>query len=201
MAAHLIVLRHGNTFEAGEPSRYVGARTDLPLTAFGHTQAVEAGSRLKDRGLTPVAAHTSPLRRTKETAMGALSVFDAPVPLKVDMRLREVDYGPDEDMPDADVKARLGDALNQWHEDATLPPGWSLDIGSVRAVLQQAANDAIKEDAPVLLVTHGGIARFVRDLLPDPSQLARDFSLKLGTGKLAILQYDGDHWTILDWNA
>lgn len=201
MTARLIVLRHGNTFEAGEPSRYVGARTDMPLTSHGHTQAVEAGGRLKEMALKPVLALTSPMRRCKETATGALSVFDDPVHLKTDMRLREVDYGPDEDMPDADVKARLGDALQRWHADATLPPGWSLDLGAVRAVIQSAATEAIRHNGAVLLVTHGGIARFVRDLLPDPEELARDFSLKLGTGKLGILQHDGKDWSVIAWNA
>ena len=31
----LVIVRHGNTFEAGEPPRRIGARTDLPLTATG----------------------------------------------------------------------------------------------------------------------------------------------------------------------
>ena len=35
----LVIVRHGNTFEAGEPPRRIGARTDLPLTATGVAQA------------------------------------------------------------------------------------------------------------------------------------------------------------------
>lgn len=201
MSATLIVLRHGNTFEAGENSRYVGARTDLPLTATGQQQAVDAGLRLLERGLTPAKAYVSPMLRTRQTAMGALSAFEQTIPLKTDVRLREADYGPDENREDAAVKARLGDALQLWNSEAVLPDGWKLDIGNVRAVMQVAAAESIKLDAPILLVTHGGIARFVRDLLPDPGALARDHSLKLGTGKLAILTRAGDQWRIDGWNV
>lgn len=198
--ATLIVLRHGNTFEAGESSRYVGARTDLALTATGQQQAVDAGLRLLAQNLVPVKAYTSPMLRTRQTAMGALSAFDK-VPLVPDVRLREADYGPDEDKPDAEVKARIGDQLESWNSDAVLPDGWSLDIANVRAVYQKAAAEAIAAQAPVLLVTHGGIARFVRDLLPDPAVLAREHSLKLGTGKLAILAHVNGVWTVKGWNV
>ena len=33
----LVVIRHGNTFEADEEPRRVGARTDLPLTCLLYT--------------------------------------------------------------------------------------------------------------------------------------------------------------------
>ncbi len=39
----LVIVRHGNTFEAGETPRRIGARTDLPLTAAGLEQAEALG--------------------------------------------------------------------------------------------------------------------------------------------------------------
>jgi probable phosphoglycerate mutase len=35
----LILIRHGNTFEAGQKAVWVGARSDLPLTMAGEAQA------------------------------------------------------------------------------------------------------------------------------------------------------------------
>ena len=46
-----IVVRHGNTFEADEQPRRIGARTDLPLTAKGVEQARALGRRTRLCGL------------------------------------------------------------------------------------------------------------------------------------------------------
>ncbi|MGA3882329.1 histidine phosphatase family protein, partial [Bacillus pumilus] len=45
-----VIVRHGNTFAAGEPPRRIGARTDLPLTAQGQAQAEALGAHFAALG-------------------------------------------------------------------------------------------------------------------------------------------------------
>ena len=42
----LLLARHGNTFNKGDKIVWVGARTDLPLTAKGREQALALGQAL-----------------------------------------------------------------------------------------------------------------------------------------------------------
>ena len=64
----LLLARHGNTFEAGDKVVWVGARTDLPLTAKGREQAAALGEGL--RPVKSVIKHivSGPLNRTREHA-------------------------------------------------------------------------------------------------------------------------------------
>ncbi len=50
---HVILARHGNTFDPGDPSVWAGARTDLPLVAKGREQAAKIGEALKKCNLLP----------------------------------------------------------------------------------------------------------------------------------------------------
>ena len=54
----LLIVRHGNTFAAGEVARRVG-KTDVPLVASGEEQAKELGQYLATRQLTPDIAFSS----------------------------------------------------------------------------------------------------------------------------------------------
>jgi len=123
-----VVVRHGNTFEAGEPPRRIGARTDLPLTATGLAQAHALGAHFAALGWRFARVLVSPLVRTRDTAAAILGhVADAPAPEPIAW-LREIDHGPDEDRPEDAVLARIGaDALRAWDEQAAPPPGWIVD--------------------------------------------------------------------------
>ena len=50
----LLLARHGNTFEKGDKVVWVGARTDIPLTAKGRDQAAALAA-----GLQPVSLSIS----------------------------------------------------------------------------------------------------------------------------------------------
>jgi len=153
-----IIARHGNTFEAGEPPRRIGARTDLPLTAAGVAQGAALGAHFAARGWVVARVLVSPLARTRETARAILAHLpDAPDPEPCDW-LREIDHGPDEDMSEDAVLARVGaEALAAWDERAEPPPGWSVDAEARIA----AWSDLFAADAgPTLLVTSNGAARF-----------------------------------------
>ncbi|MGB6228939.1 MAG: histidine phosphatase family protein, partial [Litorimonas sp.] len=118
---------------------------------------------------------------------------DAPAPV-FDDRLVEVDYGPDEGLPETAVIARIGKgALEAWERDATVPPGWHVDP----AALRQAWHDLLADAKDTtLIVTSNGVARFVLDVAEHDGA-----ERKLKTGAYGILQGSGDVWRVTEWNV
>lgn len=160
----IIVCRHGNTFDKGDVVTRVGGRTDLPLSTSGQAQA-EALAR-HFAGTRFAAAYCSSLQRTRETAAAILSACEDAPDLEVLPFLTEVDYGPDENRPEADVVARIGEAaLRAWDEDSVVPDGWQVDKDAIRAGWHALlAKASARPEADVLLVvTSNGIARFLPD--------------------------------------
>jgi 2,3-bisphosphoglycerate-dependent phosphoglycerate mutase len=79
--------------EAGIATGWLGGA----LSAAGRAQAVELGERRRDDGIEVVYA--SDLQRSVETA--AIAFEGSGIPLRVDWRLRECDYGAMNGMPRA----------------------------------------------------------------------------------------------------
>lgn len=155
----LIIARHGNTFEAGETPRRVGARTDLPLTEKGREQASAIGHWLKDNRLVPDAAYSSHLQRTKETAEIAVRAAGHPQYVYALDIFNEIDYGPDENQTEEDVLARIGaQALKDWDERAVVPDGWQAEPGEIIHNWQGFAEQILRDTAmpPHLTSPHGG---------------------------------------------
>lgn len=185
-----IVARHGNTFEAGERPRRIGARTDLPLTAAGVAQARALGRHFSDEGHRIARVLVSPLLRTRQTAEVILKeVAPALAPQPCEW-LREIDHGPDENMPEDAVLARIGRAtLDAWDASATPPQDWIVDAEMRVAAWQALFAEA--QDGPTLIVTSNGAARFA--LLADPALVVATVglsSLKLPTGGYGVIERD-----------
>ena len=164
--ARIIVCRHGNTFDKGDVVTRVGGRTDLPLSGSGRAQA-EALAR-HFAGTRFAGAWCSSLRRTRETATAILDARPDAPELAVLPFLTEVDYGPDENRPEDEVVARIGEAaLRAWEEDSVVPDGWQVDKAAIRsgwhALLAEAS--ARPETDVLLVVTSNGIARFLPDVV------------------------------------
>lgn len=200
----IVIVRHGNTFEDGEPPRRIGAGTDLPLTRRGEEQAQALGRCFADKGWNFARILASPLQRTWRTAESIAACQSAPAPIEPAPFLREIDYGPDEDQREDDVIARIGQqALDAWDKDAVAPPGWRVDadarIGAWREFLRVGASEA----RPVLAVTSNGAARFA--LLAEAAlaeQSRRLPSLKLATGAYGVIVSDlAGGLRIATWNA
>ncbi|WP_035616150.1 histidine phosphatase family protein [Hyphomonas johnsonii] len=194
----LIIVRHGNTFDAGDTPTRVGARTDLPLSSSGLAQAANLSAHFRDTNF--LAAFCSPLQRTRQTARAILAARPHAPALLVLPFLTEIDYGPDENQPEDAVIARVGaPALAAWDNDAVPPPGWHVDPGALRAawagLLVRAR--ALGPDATVLIVTSNGIARFLPDVVDAaPAGLDR----KLKTGAWGCVEISGDRAAITEWN-
>lgn len=152
----ITIVRHGNTFEAGETPRRVGLRTDLPLTAAGLAQAEALGRAFRERSFSRCLV--SPLLRTRQTAEALLRTAGLALLPEPGTFLAEIDHGPDENRTDAEIIARIGaDALKAWDEHATIPAGWVVDAPSRIAAWRELAAAA---DGDILCVTSNGAARF-----------------------------------------
>ena len=102
----LILLRHGNTFGPGEPSRCVGVNEDLPLVAEGIAQAKRAGVYLRSQLLVPDVVFCSELQRTRVFAELALQASEVGSVLPRADRRREGE--PDPGVPHAARTERRG---------------------------------------------------------------------------------------------
>ncbi len=208
----LIIARHGNTFENGQTPTRVGARTDLPLVDKGREQARALGQYLKARNLMPDVCYCSTLKRTKETAQIALKEAGLslpPYPLDI---FDEIDYGPDENKPEADVVARLGQAaIDDWDKNAVVPDGWLVKpeqiienwrsfADSLTKTHDTVTNRVLDVSETILVVTSNGIARFAPHITGDFDGFSQKFSIKLKTGSLGILRYTDDKWVAEGWN-
>lgn len=189
MTATFWIVRHGNSFEAGEPPRRIGARTDLPLTAEGRAQAARLAARFAADGVTFDRVLAGPLARTRETA--AIAAGRDPEDAAF---LIEIDHGPDEDQPEAAVRARVGEgALAAWDERGVAPDGWIVDAPARLAAWRTLF---ARQEGRVLLVTSNGAARFA--LL---AAALRPSSLKLRTGAWGRIAVERGMPRLLDWDV
>lgn len=84
----IYVIRHGQT--ALNSAHALQGRSDAPLNANGEEQAREAGRRFAERGISFSHVFSSPLVRAVQTA----ELVAPNVPVRIDERLIEMDYGP-----------------------------------------------------------------------------------------------------------
>jgi probable phosphoglycerate mutase len=203
MTTTLIIARHGNTFGPEDTPRRVGGRTDLPLVEKGLAQGRAIGRYLKENALIPDVVYAASLLRTQQTAREAIRASGITNPIYTLDIFNEIDYGPDENKTEAEVLARIGaQALEDWDKHAKIPEGWAADPDEIiRNWLDFGAQiRAQGEDETVLVVTSNGIARFAPHLTGDFAHFAAHFPLKLATGALGILRYEGKRWRVEDWN-
>ncbi len=140
----LLLARHGNTFEADDKVVWVGARTDLPLTAKGREQAAALGACLQ-----PVAPRikrivSGPLKRTQEHASIAARALGSEFGVAIDERLREIDYGVWEAKSSDEIRALGGEnELKAWNERSAWPlsPGWSPPQEAITANVAKLAHE------------------------------------------------------------
>jgi 2,3-bisphosphoglycerate-dependent phosphoglycerate mutase len=200
----LIIARHGNTFEDKEAPRRFGARTDLPLTKHGKAQSRAIGRYLSEAELLPVAAYSGNTQRTRDTAILALIEAGHMVDVQPDSLFDEIDHGPDENKTDAEIAARIGtQALKDWDEKAAVPPGWQVDTAALIKGWQDFAARIVAEypGLRVLAVTSNGVARFAPHLTGDFEGFRKKHPLKIATGALCRLDFDGKGWRVVSWNV
>jgi probable phosphoglycerate mutase len=186
----LVIVRHGNTFEAGEEPRRVGARTDLPLTEAGIEQARALGWHFARNRVQFDRVLSSPLLRTRHTAS---EIVDKE-PETADF-LVEIDHGPDENLTEDAVIARIGrEALEAWERSLTAPPGWDVGADWRIAAWREFVATA---DGTILMVTSNGAARFALAAL---GLMGEDGAAKLRTGSYGVVDIYGSAVRLVGWN-
>lgn len=198
----IYITRHGNTFDKGDVVTRVGGRTDLPLSSSGLAQAEALRDHFEQNGVAFDRAFCSPLQRTKKTAEVVLASQVGDIELKVLPFLVEIDYGPDENKPEADVIDRIGEAaLKAWEDEAVPPAGWRVEPAAVIGRWEEFFANARKKhgNETILLVTSNGIARFALNALTSGRG---DHSLKLKTGAYGIVDVDDEGGVhLVSWNV
>lgn len=198
----LLLARHGNTFDPGQPALRVGACTDLPLVAEGRAQAGRLAAQLAAEGVSPVRIVAGPLARTREFAAILADRLGGTIAL--DDRLRELDYGAWEGLEDAAIAARDRAALDAWEHRLEWPAdaGWGEGEGAVLSRLGAFLDDAAAGPLPALAVTSNGILRLLRRLIEGPPAGPGGYpgGYKVRTGALCRLRRSGGRWHIAAWD-
>lgn len=201
----LIIVRHGNTFESNDMVTRVG-KTDLPLVDSGRHQGKVLGQYLKQHKLIPDIIFTSELQRTKQTADEVEAALSTYLPRYALDIFNEIDYGPDENQPEALVRTRLGDAaLDAWDKNAIVPPGWNVNAENVIKAWQSFADEIVQRytNKTILIISSNGMIRFSPHLTGNMKAFAQQHHLKVATGAFCIFTYDPGKscWTCSAWNV
>lgn len=151
MSLHVIFVRHGETVWHAE-NRYAGS-SDIALTERGRRQAHALADWAEKADLTAVWA--SPLTRSQETAHD--SAERAGLPVNVDPRLRELDFGIAEGLTRAEMRERFPEQLAAFKADPVanhLPSGEHPRDASDRYREFLADLQAEHREGRVLVVAH-----------------------------------------------
>ena len=191
--SRIFICRHGNTFDKGDIVRRVGARTDMPLSTSGRQQAEELARALSKFNFAQ--AYCSALIRTQQTAVAIIS---EETPLETLDFLTEIDYGEDENKPESEVVARLGqDILDLWNIDAIAPQGWKVDPEEIIAAWVSFFDTQRRSNEDILVVTSNGVARFVLDVITNPDF---DTPRKLRTAAYGVVELSPNKTELLFWD-
>lgn len=188
----LILVRHGNTFEKGQTSTYVGARTDLPLTEEGKEQAESIADYLKENTIQPDVVFHSPLLRQKDTASiiaKRLGISN----LSESEDLRELDYGDWENLTEEQIRLRWPQEFDSYTGKGVWPEAiFKISENEVVSKIQNWLKDLKKDYAGqlVLAVSSNGVLKILNKIF-----LGDGFDLKAAkvrTGAICIVQIDSN---------
>ncbi|WP_165825917.1 histidine phosphatase family protein [Actinomycetospora cinnamomea] len=139
----LTLVRHGQS--AANARGVMCGRSDPPLTETGRRQARALATGLP----RPTRLVSSPLARARETAV----LLGADVPVEIDARWTEMDYGALDGQP---MSALDGDAWRAWRSDPDHVPAGGESLAAVRARVAAACAELAAEAAAgeVVVVSH-----------------------------------------------
>ena len=140
----IVFVRHGQT-ELNRRGRLQG-RLDAPLSALGAEQAAAVA---RGFAAAPVArVLTSPLQRARDTASAIATLHGLPV--EVDDRLIELDYGEWDGLALTDVSP---DDWASWRNDPDFAPPGGERLSDVTARVVSFCSDVLTDDL-VIAVSH-----------------------------------------------
>jgi len=144
----IVVARHGRT--AANAGGLLLGRADPPLDAEGDRQAAALGAACA--GLDVARVVTSPLGRCRSTADAIAEVLGG-VPVEVDERWIELDYGELDGVPFAELPAELWAA---WRADIEWCPPGGESLAALGRRVRAGADALVAEarDRDVVVVSH-----------------------------------------------
>jgi broad specificity phosphatase PhoE len=154
MSVRVLLVRHGRT--GWNADGRIQGQADPPLDELGLQQAEAIADRLKDVALAAIVS--SPLQRARVTAE-AIAARHAQVPLVLDDRLKEYDFGVVSGLTWDEVVQNHPGFARRWPDD-----GWAVPIerSEGRSAFRDRVVAAMKEavrsqaDRPIAIVAHGG---------------------------------------------
>jgi len=153
----LYLARHGET-DWNLVGRWQG-QTDIPLNDTGREQARSLVGLLRAHGLA--GAVSSDLSRARETAHIVAQGLGVQLAY-ADHELRERSFGIFEGLTREECQTRHAEAWRAWIEERRVPAGGeALEALATRVVAAstRVALQVATDDAPALVVTHGGALR------------------------------------------
>ena len=140
----LILVRHGES-EWNKLNLFTGW-TDVDLTAFGVTEAFQAGELLKKEGYRPRICFTSYLKRAVKTLNGILDAMNMDyLPVEKSWRLNEKSYGAIQGLNKAETAEKYGEEqVLLWRRSYDTPPP-ALEMNSPRSPRQDHRYDELSD--------------------------------------------------------
>ncbi|HSX11216.1 MAG TPA: histidine phosphatase family protein [Chlamydiales bacterium] len=201
----LILVRHGNTFEAGQVATQVGARTDLPLTAQGRKQAEQLGDYFLSQSIRPAAIYAGTLTRQIESAEIIAQRLCVEERLKVrEPSLTEIDYGAWEGLTSEEISRRWPTEYNGWTEAGEWAEGifgGSLQShkSNIDRWLATIRKTYVSGDV-IIAVSSNGLIRFFSDEWEKLAAAKQIDKLKVKTGHFCELELHPDRLKVKSWN-
>ncbi len=203
----LLLARHGPTFEKGQSPFYVGARTDLPLTAEGCERARALARALKASNTSPAVVACGPLKRTLQHAQIVCEALSLPDPL-VDPRLTELDYGAWEGKTHAEVDAMNGgpaareawDKKRQRPADAGFSPDEARTERDIASLVAELSAQATGQALALLVSSNGLLGTFLKSVPGAYERALHAESLKTAPGHCGGIVLDGERREVVFWN-
>lgn len=195
----LVLVRHGETVWHAE-NRYAGV-SDVGLTERGRQQAERLADWAGRAGLAAVWSST--LSRARLTA--ARSAARLGLPLGVDERLRELDFGQGEGLTRQEMAGRFPEALQAFKADPVahhLPGGEDPVMAAERFAGCLADIAAAHEGGRVLVVAHTTAIRLTLcRLIGLPLREYRRVFPSLRNCALTEIELDGTRAAVLEYNG
>jgi broad specificity phosphatase PhoE len=180
---------------------------DVPLSALGEEQARALGPWLDGLDRQPSVIVSSPYLRAARTAELATQASHYAIPVELDERLREREFGILDRLTKPGIEARHPEQAaaraflgKMYHR----PPGgesWADVAARVRSVFRDLSLDHTDED--VVVVSHQAVImlfRYVLDGLDEPTLLAIDKTEQVANTAVSTYADGGNDLQLLEWN-
>lgn len=179
----------------------VGAREDLPLTEEGLEQARAVGTVLRDAGIQIARVLSGPLLRTKVFAERLLVAAKCAMPIALDGRLTELDYGAWSGLSDEEIRSQYGnEGLTRWQDDSVRPEGvvFAPSAEQVREDVQSLLREISTLAGTSLIVSSNGRLREFGKACRVGQEVASSF--KMRTGSASVIEFHDGGWHIRGWD-